>query len=338
MVTRLKNEHFYLQNAVAVPISDCFCAFGEHFGGKMKQNEGCAAFVAIVGAPNVGKSSLLNAVLKQKIAAVSPKPQTTRTRINGIYTKDGLQLVFVDTPGAHSPRTRLGEYMEKSIRSAVFSVNVCVLVVEAGQAPSKANFAFVESFKQLNLPAILAVNKIDKFKKKSDLLEQIQIFRELYNFAAVVPISARTGNGLEALIAEISVFAESTGHFFAEDEITDQPKRAIVAELVREKILRMMEKEVPHGVAVAVERMRTREVEQIVDLDVEIFCEKPTHKGIIIGKQGEILKRIGTSARREIEELLGTRVNLQLWVRVKEDWRNREGFLRGLGFDMSDFK
>lgn len=297
-----------------------------------------AAFVAIVGVPNVGKSSILNMMLGQKISIVSAKPQTTRTRIMGILTESETQLVFIDTPGVHNPKTQLGKYMEKSIRKSIADVDACMLVVDAQKDISDREITLMEKFKNLDIPAILAINKIDLLKDKSLLMEKIQKFSKSFNFSAIVPISAKTGYGMGDLKQELKNLALEGEHFFADDELTDQPERAIVSEIIREKLLNLLEKEVPHGIAVSVEKMKEREDgKEIIDIDATIYCEKDTHKGIIIGKKGSMLRKIGSSAREDIERFLDIKVNLQLWIKVKEDWRNREGLLKNFGFNQKDF-
>ena len=297
-----------------------------------------SAFIAITGRPNVGKSSLLNTLLGQKIAIVSNKPQTTRTRIMGVLTKDSTQFVFIDTPGLHKPKTSLGKYMVKSINESVAGVDVCVLVVEAGKSMQDSEKELIERFKALKLPAVLVINKIDLVLDKSLIISQITEFMKEFEFSAVVPLSAKTGDGISFLTSELDKLANVSDFFFDEDTLTDQPERVIVAEMIREKMLRLLDKEIPHGIAVSVEKMRTREDKpDIIDIDATIYCEKASHKGIIIGKSGSMLKRIGKSAREDIESFFDCKVNLQLWVKVKEDWRNREGLLKNFGFDKNDF-
>ncbi len=297
-----------------------------------------SAFIAIVGRPNVGKSSLLNAMIGQKVAIVSDKPQTTRTRIMGVLTREEYQLVFIDTPGLLKPHNELGEYMVKSVSESIAGVDACLLVVEAGKRIAPVDLELIQKFKSFGLPAVLAINKIDLIPDKSVLMAQISELSKLYNFRAVVPISALDGNGVKALTAELEKLAEPCGHFFEEDTLTDQPEHVLAAEIVREKILRLCSKEVPHGVAVVVERMREREDKSgIIDIDATIYCEKTSHKGIIIGKNGAMLKKVGTFARSDMERFFDCKINLQLWVKVKEDWRNRIGALRSFGFDKSDF-
>ncbi len=293
-----------------------------------------SAFIAIVGRPNVGKSSLLNRMVGQKIAIVSKKPQTTRTRIMGVLTRGEDQLVFLDTPGLVKPKNSLGDYMVKSVTRTVDGVDACLLVAEAGAPLSKADEELMGRFRQGKVPAVLAVNKIDLLEDKSPLMEQIAQFAARYDFQAVVPVSARDGSGMEALLEELSRLCLPGGHLFPEDTLTDQPERVIVSETVREKVLRLLDQEVPHGVAAVTERMKDRE--GIVDADVTIYCEKPGHKGILIGKGGAMLKKIGSSARQDLERFFGCKVNLQLWVKVKEDWRQRPETLQSLGFSQKD--
>lgn len=295
------------------------------------------AFIAIVGRPNVGKSSILNRLLGQKVAIVSSKPQTTRTRIMGVLTEGGTQVVFIDTPGLHKPRTRLGDYMVKSVTESVSGVDACLLVVEAGGRTSPADAELIEKFRSLEMPAVLAINKIDLLGDKTVLMSQIASFSQAFDFDAVVPVSARDGNGMDSLKQELLKLAVPGGHFFEDDMLTDQPERVLAAEIVREKLLRLLDKEIPHGIAVSVERMAERG-SGITDIDATIFCERDSHKGIIIGKGGTMLRRVGTYAREDMEKFFGCKINLQLWVKVKEDWRNREDLLRSLGYDSSDLR
>lgn len=293
-----------------------------------------SAFIAIVGRPNVGKSSILNRLIGTKLAIVSSKPQTTRTRIMGVWTEGEIQLVFIDTPGLIKPKNSLGDYMVKSVTQSVAGVDACLLVVEAGTKISKADEELVARFKSLDLPAVLAINKIDLLEDKTPLMQQIDALSKLYDFDAVVPVSARDGNGMDALRDELVRLAQPGGHFFSEDTLTDQPERVIAAEIVREKILRFTDKEIPHGVAVVTESMKERG--DVTDIDATIYCERDTHKGILIGKGGAMLKKIGSKAREDMERFFGCRINLRLWVKVKEDWRQRPGVLTSLGFDPKD--
>lgn len=302
----------------------------------METNER-SAFIAIVGRPNAGKSSILNKLLGQKLAIVSSKPQTTRTRIMGVMTEAETQLVFIDTPGLLKPRNRLDNYMLRAIQSSVAGVDAALLVVDANKPLSDTERDLTQRFKQLEIPAVLALNKIDTLNDKELLLQRLKEYASLYDFAAVVPCSAQTGENIEALKSELKPLACAEGHMFDADTLTDQPERVIASEIIREKMLRLLDRELPHCSAVLIERMRERENDNIIDVDATIYCERDSHKGIIIGKGGSMLKKIGTYARQDMERFFESRVNLTLWVKVKEDWRNREGILRSLGYDESNF-
>ena len=299
-------------------------------------NNSRSAFIAIVGKPNVGKSSILNRILGQKIAIVSQKPQTTRTRILGVLTKDETQLVFTDTPGLHKPKTELGKYMVRSIADAVSDVDACLMVVEPEGRINEAEHDLINRFRQNDIPAILAINKIDTVAEKCALAERIAQFADLYDFEAIVPVSARDGNGMAQLEAELMKLAIEGPHFFPDDTLTDQPERVLAAEIIREKLLRSLSDEIPPGTAVTIEQFHERENAPITDIIATIFCERESHKGIIIGKGGTMLKKVGERARMDLERFFGTKINLQLWVKVKEDWRNREGMLKNFGFTDSE--
>lgn len=295
-----------------------------------------SAFIAIVGRPNVGKSSILNRLLGQKIAIVSSKPQTTRNRITGVLTEGENQLVFFDTPGMHKPKNSLGKYMVRSVNESVGGVDCCMLVVEAGREAGQTELDLIGKFKIMDMPAILAINKIDMLKEKDALIKQILAYSSLYDFEAVVPVSAQDGSGMTELLDELKNQATEGGHFFDDDTLTDQPERVIVAEIIREKILRLCDKEIPHGTAVVIEKMKTRD-NGILDIDATIFCERDTHKRIIIGKNGSMLKKISTFARQDIEKFFDCKVFLQTWIKVKEDWRNRAQILQNFGYDEKNF-
>ncbi|MDR2932220.1 MAG: GTPase Era [Oscillospiraceae bacterium] len=291
-----------------------------------------SAFVAIVGRPNVGKSSLLNAFVGEKVAIVTSKPQTTRTRITGVLTRGDTQLVFIDTPGIHNPKTKLSNYMVRQIKESVADVDISVLVCEPTGPVADTERDLIESFKARKMPAILAVNKIDALPRKDMMMEKIAALSALYDFSDIVPISVTQGDGLGILLDKISGFAAEGPHFFDDDAYTDQPERVIVAEIIREKLLENLMDELPHGIAVGIERMKEREDGDMMDIHAVIYCEKGSHKGMVIGKKGAMLKKIGTLARQDIERFLACRINLQCWVRVKDDWRNREGLIREFGF------
>lgn len=292
-----------------------------------------SAFVAIVGLPNVGKSSLLNAIVGEKVAIVTQKPQTTRTRITGILTRAETQLVFIDTPGIHKPRTRLGEHMVKQVRESVADVDAAVLVTEPLGEIRESERSLIERIAQHRLPAILAVNKIDTLQNKAVMMEKIRRFSELHRFDEIVPISVLQRDGLDILLEKLCAYAVSGPHYFDDDAFTDQPERVLAAEMVREKLLLEMREEIPHGTAVVVEEMKERADKELVDISVVIYCEKDSHKGMVIGRKGAMLKKVASAARADMEAFLGVPVNLKCWVKVKADWRNREGLLRNFGFE-----
>lgn len=291
------------------------------------------AFIAIVGKPNVGKSSILNRLLGKKIAIVSSKPQTTRTKIVGVLTENEVQLVFTDTPGYHRPRTKLGEKMVKAVGDSINGVDACLFVVEPTDELRETETELLEKFKKEKMPVVLAVNKVDLLKNKEDLMAQIARLSRLYDFEAIVPVSAIEGDNMDALKQELMKLSFESIHFFPDDTLTDQPERVIASEIIREKILRNMEKEIPHGIAVSIEKMREREDGSITDIDAVIYCEKDSHKGMIIGKHGAMLKKISTQARLDMERFFSCRINLRCWVKVKEGWRNREGLIHNFGLD-----
>ncbi len=291
------------------------------------------AFIAIVGCPNVGKSSILNRLLGQKIAIVSDKPQTTRTKIMGVLTEGDTQLVFTDTPGFHRPRTKLGEKMVQAVSDSVSGVDACLFVVEPEGELRPAELELIEKFKKLKMPVILAINKVDTLPDKEVLMARILELSKTYDFEAVVPVSALRGINMDELLSEMKKLAEESVFFFPEDTLTDQPERVIAAEIIREKLLRNLDREIPHGVAVSIEKMREREDSDIMDIEAVIYCEKDSHKGIIIGKNGAMLKRISIRAREDMEKFFQCHINLRCWVKVKEGWRNREGLIHNFGLD-----
>ena len=292
-----------------------------------------SGFITIIGRPNAGKSTLMNTILQQKIAIVSDKPQTTRTRIMGVLTVDETQLVFTDTPGFHRPKTKLGEKMIKAVDETISGVDACLFVVEPTGELRPTEEELLKKFAQQKARVVLAINKVDTVPEKENLMKRILEFSQLYNFEAIVPVSAVKGDNMEPLLDELMKLAEEGYHFFPEDTLTDQPERVLAAEMIREKLLRNLDKEIPHGTAVSIERMRERDDAEIIDIEAIIYCEKESHKGIIIGKQGAMLKRVSTRAREDMERFFDCKVNLKCWVKVKEDWRNREGLIHNFGLD-----
>ena len=291
------------------------------------------AFIAIVGCPNVGKSSLLNRMLGQKVAIVTKKPQTTRTKIMGVLTRGETQLVFTDTPGYHRPKNKLGEKMIKAVGEGINGMDACLFVTEPDGDIRDAETELLKRLKREGAPVVLAVNKTDTVKDREAVMKKILKLTSAYDFEAVVPVSAVTGDNVDALLEELEKLSYESVHFFPDDTLTDQPERVIASELIREKMLQLLDKEVPHGVAVSIEKMRERPQSGIMDVEATIYCEKESHKGIIIGKKGETLKRISTRARVDMENFFGCKINLQCWVKVKEDWRNREGLIHNFGLD-----
>lgn len=289
-----------------------------------------AAMITVCGRPNVGKSTLTNTLVGEKIAIVSNKPQTTRNRICAVVTNGDTQFVFMDTPGFHKPRTRLGDYMVNVVRESVADVDAVMLLVEPLPNIGKQEQELIARFKETGVPALLVINKIDTVQR-AELLEVMAVYSAAYEFDAIIPISAKTGEGVGELLAELSKYAVDGPPLFPDDMISDQPEKQICAELVREKLLLCLDKEIPHGTAVEVTRFSERD-DGIIDMDVTIYCEKASHKGIIIGKKGAMLKKIGELARADIEAFMGTKVFLQTWVKVKENWRDSQAQLRNFGF------
>ena len=288
------------------------------------------AVVTVCGRPNVGKSTLTNALVGEKIAIVSNKPQTTRNRIMGIVTKGDTQFILLDTPGFIKPRNRLGDYMVNVVKESVTDVDCVLFLIEPGPEIGPGETALLDRIRESGVPAVLVINKIDTVEKES-LLPVIAAWTKVFDFDSVVPVSAKNGDGLDILLAEMQKYASEGPHLFPDDSITDQPERQICAELIREKILRSVEKEVPHGTAVEISRFSERD-NGILDIEATIYCEKPSHKGILIGKNGSMLRQIGAEAREEIEAFLGAKVFLQTWVKVKENWRDSEIQLRNFGY------
>ena len=291
------------------------------------------AMITVCGRPNVGKSSLTNALVGEKIAIVSNKPQTTRNRIYGVVNRGDTQFVLLDTPGLHKPRSRLGDYMVKVVRESLADVEAALLLVEPIAHVGEPEKVLLQRIAEEKIPAILCINKIDTVEKKEDLLAVIAAYSETgADFDAIIPISARTGDGLEELMAQLAKYAQEGPQLFPDGMTTDQPDAQVCAEIVREKMLRCLDKEIPHGTAVEVTRFTERD-SGIIDLDVTIYCEKASHKGIIIGKHGDMIKRISTLARKDIERFMGTQVYMETWVKVKENWRDNVNFIRSQGYN-----
>jgi len=288
------------------------------------------AMITIAGRPNVGKSTLTNYLVGEKIAIVSNKPQTTRNRICGILTRNDVQYVFVDTPGFHKPRTKLGDYMVNVAKSSIADVDLTILVVEPIASVGPQEAALIEQMNASGRPAILAINKIDTVEKDA-LLEVINVYSKAADFRAIIPICAKNGDGVEMLLNECSKYAIESPFLFPEDTTTDQPERQVMAEIIREKLLWCLDREIPHGTAVEITKFSERE-NGIIDLDATIYCEKASHKGIIIGKHGDMLKKISSMARTDCEKFMGTKVFLTTWVKYKENWRDNDFLVRNFGY------
>lgn len=292
-----------------------------------------AGFCALIGRPNVGKSTLMNRLIGQKIAITSHKPQTTRNRIQTVYTDERGQIVFLDTPGIHKSKNKLGEYMVKVAKKTLSEVDLVLWLVEASDFIGQSDKGIATQLKEVKVPIILVINKIDTVKK-DDLFKIIDTYKDICDFAEIVPVSALNGNNTKTLVEQIFNYMPEGVPFYDEDTITDQPERQIVAELIREKALKCLDDEIPHGIAVTIEQMKYQP--ECVHIDATIICERDSHKGIIIGKQGQMLKKIGSAARYEIEDLLESHVNLKLWVKVKKDWRDSDLLLKNYGYDKKD--
>lgn len=288
------------------------------------------AFIAIVGRPNVGKSTLMNALLGEKVVIVSSKPQTTRNRIMGVLTKGENQFVFLDTPGIHKPKTKLGNYMMKSVRTSMGSADMVILIADAGRAPGMVEQNVASQIKEAGLPAILVLNKMDLYNREQ-LAQTIQQYAALYDFDAFVPVSALKEKNVDLVLSEAEKFLYESDWMFEEDMLTDQPERQIAAEFIREKMLRSLSEEIPHGIAVVIEEFK--ETDKLISIRAEIFCERESHKGIIVGKGGQTLKRIGSQAREDLENFFGMKVYLNLWVKVKENWRDSDFNLHNFGYN-----
>lgn len=289
------------------------------------------AFVTIAGRTNAGKSSLLNAIVGEKIAAVSSKSQTTRTRITGIRNINDVQLVFFDTPGLHKPVNKLSEHMLNTVKESVSDIDAVLFVQDCTKKINEYEVNLLKSLNKSYMPVILVLNKIDLLKNKEELAAVISDLNSKADFQAVIPVSVTENNGIDIVIDEIISIAADSVHYFPDDMITDQPEKVLAAEMIREKLLELLKDEVPHGIAVGVEQMSERDDKDILDISAVIYCERDSHKGIIIGKGGSMLKKASTAARMELEDFFQIKVNLQCWVKVKEDWRNREGLIRSFG-------
>lgn len=294
-----------------------------------------SGFVSIIGRPNVGKSTLMNQIIGQKVAITSNKPQTTRNRIQTVYTDDMMQIVFVDTPGIHKSKNKLGDYMVNAAKSTLNEADVILWLVEPTDYIGAGEKSIIENLKQVKTPIILVINKIDTVKKE-ELLHIIDTYRKELQFAEVVPVSALKGNNTDTLLECIGKYLPYGPWFYDPDTLTDQPERQIVAELIREKALRCLEDEIPHGIAVAIDTMKFSK--KMADIEATIVCERDSHKGIIIGKGGQMLKKIGSLARADIERMLDMKVNLKIWVKVKKDWRDSDFMLKNFGFQSKDFE
>lgn len=295
-----------------------------------------SGFAALIGRPNVGKSTLMNRMIGQKIAITSPRPQTTRNRIQTVYTEDRGQIVFVDTPGIHKAKNRLGDYMMNVASRSMRNVDVILWLVEPSDHIGEGEQHIIRQLKNIRIPVILVINKIDTVKKP-ELLNYIDAYRRVYDFAEIIPVSALTGENTQDILDTLYGYLPEGPYFFDEDTVTDQPVRQIAAELIREKALRSLEKEIPHGIAVVIEKMEYRKGGKgIYDIEATIICERESHKGIIIGKGGAMLKKIGSQARPEIEDLLEAKANLKLWVKVRKDWRDSDLLIKNFGYRRED--
>ena len=295
-----------------------------------------SGFVTIIGRPNVGKSTLMNHLIGQKIAITSNKPQTTRNRIQTVYTdKERGQIVFLDTPGIHQAKNKLGEYMVNAAERTLGEVDVILWLVEPSNFIGAGEQHIIKQLKKVSTPVILVINKVDTVKRER-ILEFIDTYRKVYDFAEIIPASALRGQNMDTVLDMIFKYLPYGPQFYDEDVVTDQPERAIVAEIIREKALHALDDEIPHGIAVYIDRMRERRGTRIIDIDATIVCERDSHKGIVIGKGGAMLKKIGTNARYEIERLLDTQVNLKLWVKVKKDWRDSDFLIKNFGYDKKE--
>lgn len=291
-----------------------------------------SGFVSLIGRPNVGKSTLMNCLIGEKIAIISNKPQTTRNKIQSILTKDDFQVIFIDTPGIHKPKSKLGDYMVKSAETTLNEVDIVLYLIEPFEKIKDSDMAILERLKNVKTPVFLIINKIDTTPAE-ELLKVIDVYKDVYNFAEIIPISALKAKNTEDLLKAIKKYLPQGPQYFPADMITDQPERQLAAEIIREKALYLLQEEIPHGIAVEITSMKQRKDKDMTDIEATIYCERDSHKGIIIGKQGSMLKKIGTNARKDIQRLLGSPVNLQIWIKVKKDWRDSDFLLKNFGYD-----
>ncbi|MBQ8941429.1 MAG: GTPase Era [Firmicutes bacterium] len=291
-----------------------------------------SGFVSLIGRPNVGKSTLMNCLIGEKIAIISSKPQTTRNKIQSILTTDDMQVIFIDTPGLHTPKSKLGNYMVKSAENTLSNVDIVMYLIEPYEKIKDSDRAILERLDKVKVPVFLIINKIDTVEKP-ELLKVIEAYSKEYPFKEIIPISALKNKNTEDLLNAIKKYIPEGPKYFPDDMITDQPERQIVAEIIREKALYLLQDEIPHGIAVEITSMKPRKDKDITDIEATIYCERETHKGIIIGKQGSMLKKIGSNARRDIERFIAGSVNLQIWIKVKKDWRDSDFLLKNFGYD-----
>lgn len=294
-----------------------------------------SGFATLIGRPNVGKSTLMNHLIGQKIAITSNKPQTTRNRIQTVYTSENGQIVFVDTPGIHRAKNKLGEYMVHVAERTLQEVDVILWLVEPATYIGASERHIAEQLQKVKTPVLLIINKMDTIRKE-EVLGVIDTYRKIYDFAEIIPVSALKGDNTQVVLDMIFKYLPYGPQFYDEDTITDQPQRQIVAELIREKALRSLDEEIPHGIAVSIEKMRERKGQKMIDIEATIICERESHKGIVIGKQGAMLRKIGSAARKEIEDMMEEKVNLQLWVKVKKDWRDSDFMIKNFGYDKKE--
>lgn len=294
-----------------------------------------SGFVSLIGRPNVGKSTLMNLLIGEKISIISSKPQTTRNKIQTILTTDTMQVIFVDTPGIHKSKSKLGDYMVKSAETSLNDVDIVLYLIEPYEKIKDSDKAILERLKKVETPVFLVINKIDTINKP-ELLKVIENYSKEYDFAEIIPLSALKGKNQETLLENIEKYLPEGPKYFPEDMITDQPEKQIVSEIIREKALYLLQDEIPHGIAVEITSMKCRKDKDIMDIEATIYCERDSHKGIIIGKQGSMLKKIGSNARRDIQRFLGNQINLQIWIKVKKDWRDSDFLLRNFGYDLKN--